>query len=369
MAEPAEGRQGRPERRRGRDRGSLQGLPRHGRRRRQDLPDARRRAGPRPRTGGTSWSATSSRTAAARPVEQAGGPRVRARAAGSSTATRCSRRWTCPAIIGRAPGARADRRARPHERPGPRAREALRGRRGRARRGHRRLLDRQRPAPREPQRQRLRADRRPGAGDDAGRACSTTPTRSCSWTSPRRRCSTGCATGKIYPAERIDSALNNFFRIENLAALREVALRQVAAGGRVQAPGPGDRRPARGPAGRQRRDPGGRRAAAGADQAHAEGAAAGPASLALGAAARRRARPALGEEARLQADPRGAEAARRDRQARLGARRPPAGRGGRRPGADRQGGRRGEGQHLRPDRHPVAAHRPRPLQALPGQPG
>ncbi len=34
--------------------------------------------------------------------------------------------------------------------------------------------------------------------------------------------------GKIYPAERIDAALNNFFKIENLAALREVALRQVA---------------------------------------------------------------------------------------------------------------------------------------------
>ena len=34
--------------------------------------------------------------------------------------------------------------------------------------------------------------------------------------------------GKIYPYERIDSALNNFFRIENLAALREVALREVA---------------------------------------------------------------------------------------------------------------------------------------------
>ena len=34
--------------------------------------------------------------------------------------------------------------------------------------------------------------------------------------------------GKIYPSERIDTALNNFFRIENLAALREVALRQVA---------------------------------------------------------------------------------------------------------------------------------------------
>jgi two-component system sensor histidine kinase KdpD len=34
--------------------------------------------------------------------------------------------------------------------------------------------------------------------------------------------------GKVYPAERIDAALDNFFRIENLAALREVSLRQVA---------------------------------------------------------------------------------------------------------------------------------------------
>jgi two-component system, OmpR family, sensor histidine kinase KdpD len=34
--------------------------------------------------------------------------------------------------------------------------------------------------------------------------------------------------GKIYPSDRIDAALNNFFRVENLAALREVALRQVA---------------------------------------------------------------------------------------------------------------------------------------------
>jgi two-component system sensor histidine kinase KdpD len=34
--------------------------------------------------------------------------------------------------------------------------------------------------------------------------------------------------GKVYPPGRIDAALNNFFRVENLAALREVALRQVA---------------------------------------------------------------------------------------------------------------------------------------------
>jgi two-component system, OmpR family, sensor histidine kinase KdpD len=34
--------------------------------------------------------------------------------------------------------------------------------------------------------------------------------------------------GKIYPGERIEAALDNFFKIENLAALREVSLRQVA---------------------------------------------------------------------------------------------------------------------------------------------
>jgi two-component system sensor histidine kinase KdpD len=34
--------------------------------------------------------------------------------------------------------------------------------------------------------------------------------------------------GKVYPPERVAAALNGFFRIENLSALREVALRQVA---------------------------------------------------------------------------------------------------------------------------------------------
>jgi two-component system sensor histidine kinase KdpD len=34
--------------------------------------------------------------------------------------------------------------------------------------------------------------------------------------------------GKVYPEQNIEAALNNFFRIENLAALREVSLRQVA---------------------------------------------------------------------------------------------------------------------------------------------
>jgi two-component system sensor histidine kinase KdpD len=34
--------------------------------------------------------------------------------------------------------------------------------------------------------------------------------------------------GKVYPSERVETALNNFFKLENLSALREVALRQVA---------------------------------------------------------------------------------------------------------------------------------------------
>jgi two-component system, OmpR family, sensor histidine kinase KdpD len=34
--------------------------------------------------------------------------------------------------------------------------------------------------------------------------------------------------GKVYPAERVQTALDNFFRVENLASLREVALRQTA---------------------------------------------------------------------------------------------------------------------------------------------
>jgi two-component system sensor histidine kinase KdpD len=34
--------------------------------------------------------------------------------------------------------------------------------------------------------------------------------------------------GKVYPGERIQAALNNFFKVENLSALREVSLRQVA---------------------------------------------------------------------------------------------------------------------------------------------
>ncbi len=36
------------------------------------------------------------------------------------------------------------------------------------------------------------------------------------------------SAGKIYPAERINAALDNFFKEENLASLRELAMRQIA---------------------------------------------------------------------------------------------------------------------------------------------
>ncbi len=106
--------------------------------------------------------------------------------------------------------------------------------------------------------------------------------------------------GKIYPTQNIDAALNNFFKIENLAALREVSLRQVGRGRRVEAA-----RLQRSRAGRhagrrtglRRRREGGGGEAAGAGPAAAERPAAGAAGLALGAAARDRPRPALGEAA------------------------------------------------------------------------
>ena len=40
--------------------------------------------------------------------------------------------------------------------------------------------------------------------------------------------------GKVYPAERVPAALNNFFKVENLSALRETSLRQVAEGVEVK---------------------------------------------------------------------------------------------------------------------------------------
>ena len=54
--------------------------------------------------------------------------------------------------------------------------------------------------------------------------------------------------GKVYPPERVQAALSNFFKIENLAALRETALRQVAEGVELE------RRGREAPAARRRDD-------------------------------------------------------------------------------------------------------------------
>jgi two-component system, OmpR family, sensor histidine kinase KdpD len=45
--------------------------------------------------------------------------------------------------------------------------------------------------------------------------------------------------GKVYPRERVPAALNNFFKIENLSALRETALRHVAEGVEIKRLSPG----------------------------------------------------------------------------------------------------------------------------------
>ena len=48
-------------------------------------------------------------------------------------------------------------------------------------------------------------------------------------------------TGKVYKQERVPAALNNFFKVENLAALRETALRHVAEGVEIKRLAPGAR--------------------------------------------------------------------------------------------------------------------------------
>ena len=119
--------------------------------------------------------------------------------------------------------------------------------------------------------------------------------------------------GKVYPAERVPAALNNFFKIENLSALRETALRQVAEDVEVKrlvrepAPGGAPRRGGAAGAGAGRAA-GDRRAAAGAGDARAALRARGAPRMALGPAAGRRARRARRAPARTRAQRRGPRA-------------------------------------------------------------
>ena len=150
-------------------------------------------------------------------------PRLHARTAGSS-----STRWTLDAVIARAPElALVDELAHTNA-PGVAEREALRGHRRDPRRRHRRHLDGQRPAPREPQRRGLRAHRRPRPRDVPG----PDPRRGRRGRA-RRPDARGAAGPARAPArstrrERAEVALQNFFRLDNLAALRELVLRELA---------------------------------------------------------------------------------------------------------------------------------------------
>ena len=111
--------------------------------------------------------------------------------------------------------------------PGLAQREALAGRRGAARRRHRRDLDRQHPAPRVAERRRRADHRGRAARDDPRRVVRRADQIELVDMTPealRRR----MAHGNIYPAERIDAALGNYFRAGNLGALRELALLWVA---------------------------------------------------------------------------------------------------------------------------------------------
>ena len=157
--------------------------------------------------------------------------------------------------------------------------------------------------------------------------------------------------GRVYPQERVPTALNSFFRVENLSALREVALRQVAEdveAKRLVTPGRGPRH-TRGGAVRRGAAAGGR-AGAGARAPRRVGPAPRAAGVALGAAAGGRARPPLRGRARVSAARGGAR----------GARVAAAARGDPGRAADRGGGRRrGRGRRARGGRarHHLRAHR------------
>ena len=131
-------------------------LPRRRARRRQDLRDAAGRPGAAGARASTSSSAWSRPTAAPRPRRCSTGLEVVPRRQVDYQG-RALEEMDLDAILARRPAARPGRRAGPHQRAGQPPSQALPGRRGAARRRHRRLHHAQRPARREPER-RGRAD-------------------------------------------------------------------------------------------------------------------------------------------------------------------------------------------------------------------
>ncbi len=181
---------------------------------RADGVDVRRRATWRP-TGGPRRKRCSPGSRSFPPrTSSTAGPRC-----GSSTSTPRSR--AAPPLI------LVDELAHTNA-PGLAARQALAGRRGAARRGHRRLHDAQRPAPREPERRRGEDHRRRRAGDGAGLGVRAGRRGRADRPAARRPPASASRTARSTCPTRPRRPSRNFFRKGNLIALRELALRRTA---------------------------------------------------------------------------------------------------------------------------------------------
>ncbi len=292
----------------GSDGRSPQDLPRHGSRSGKDLPDAagwprrgrggtrRRRRLPRdPRPGGDGGAARG----------PGGGPAAHSPAPGDRAGGDGSARDP-----GAGPRAVPDRRARAHQRPRRRASEALRGRRRGACQRQRRLLDRERAAPGEPQRPGDGADRRPGPRDSprrgAGRSRRGRPHRPHSGGSAR-----AAARGQGLPRPQGRRSLGRILQGREPAGAARGGAAPGGGGGRGKAPGQGHPRRPRGAAVRLRAGADRRTAARPCRPAPFRGARRAE-SLALLAEARRRARhprrarprgPGVGAEPRAPGKP------------------------------------------------------------------
>ena len=116
------------------------------------------------------WSSASSRpTGGPEPRRSSATSRSSPRRAIEPTAAPTFEEMDLDAVLARQPAGGPGRRAGPHQRPGLPPRQALAGRRGAARRRHRRHLHGQHPAPRVAQRRGRAHHRRPPARDRARR--------------------------------------------------------------------------------------------------------------------------------------------------------------------------------------------------------
>ena len=88
--------------------------------------------------------------------------------------------------------------------------------------------DGQHPARREPERHRLRDHRRPRAGDRARTPCSTEADEVVLVDLTTDALLNRLRRGVVYDLDKVPGALANFFKRENLVALRELALRKTA---------------------------------------------------------------------------------------------------------------------------------------------